>query len=220
MHLPPIDRGQMRLGGAYPRGLFEKAAAETQRLDPETAVSCLTALGNHGQLDPAACLISLRLAIPTCCRLQEHREHRKCAAVHGMTGPFGHGREVDAQLSSPMKANGKLCSSSPWSNEKLLFHGSQLSSQRLGMPTCACPEKDCDVCMQQTYKARVLGTPFNLPNGEVRPTCSLGSRSCCRPFLSTSAAISGPEPKVRSWTVAWTAATSADPAHILGWLSL
>ena len=39
----------MRLARPYPGELFEKAAAEPRRLDPETAISCLTALGSYGQ---------------------------------------------------------------------------------------------------------------------------------------------------------------------------
>ena len=48
--LPYIHRGQMRLARPYPGGSLERAAAEIQKLDPEIAIDCLTALGTHGQL--------------------------------------------------------------------------------------------------------------------------------------------------------------------------
>ena len=50
MHLPHIGRGQHRLAKPNTEGLSEKLAARTQMLDPKSAASYLTALGNHGQL--------------------------------------------------------------------------------------------------------------------------------------------------------------------------
>ena len=38
-----------RLAKSQPREIFEMARAETQLLDIETAVSCLTTLGTHGE---------------------------------------------------------------------------------------------------------------------------------------------------------------------------
>ena len=59
--MPPIDQGQMRLVRPYPGELFEKAAAKTQMLDPEIAVSCLTALDTHKQPDAEQDIYSMHL---------------------------------------------------------------------------------------------------------------------------------------------------------------
>ena len=51
----------MRLARPYSGGLFKNVSAKTRTLDPETAVSCLAALGTHGQ--PARWLCNLHMAV-------------------------------------------------------------------------------------------------------------------------------------------------------------
>ena len=48
-HLLPINRGQACLARPYPGGLFGKAAARIQTLDPDTAASYLIAVGTQEQ---------------------------------------------------------------------------------------------------------------------------------------------------------------------------